>query len=498
MWRRLKHFRHRRHHRRRTESSSHEAPSAQRPISETGIYDNYADEGDTFYDASSSLEEEEHRLSTQLEALEILREPSKSTATSPIMDAYSENSVLPSERLRSENIPVYPKKLYIRCTDLVHPTRSAEGIDNVIYVNNDYRPHLINNDYFTGHIVLRIKDFGGVTPLRADSSSAPVITNTDYFLDHNRTFSIQVTGRFKHAWTADDVMFGTFFTKPLYPFRGYQLALSIAQKIDPSMVAELERPDPVMCSPLICAMNTFHVNPFWAIKESSDGTNIVEIDQIINHRDVAATLGSNKIKPIPETLPLPQWEWGGERRLPECTITSRLPLMHGRRATINGHFSDFNDTSTIPQTPSNYYHTSRHSHHYPREPVTPPDSVLKDKTVLKGPMTTNAVLAMAKSLDPSSLSLISSAKERRRIFLNPQMRRQFIFHPDTVYSFDFFNYRVDLNRMLLIFGLFRKDVTPYLGRQPVRYQCKSRDGKATFFTIEFGFAETFEQDHTPE
>ena len=81
----------------------------------------------------------------------------------------------------------------------------------------------------------------------------------------------------------------------------------------------------------------------------------------------------------------------------------------------------------------------------------------------------------------------TTPSQRRSWFLNPEHRKSYKFRPDTLYSFDFNNQYVDLNKMQLKLGI-SFDVSYYLNGQPVRYQMRSRDGSVIFFTIELGLA----------
>jgi hypothetical protein len=64
----------------------------------------------------------------------------------------------------------------------------------VTRVNDDNDPHFIDSPYFTGNVVVRIKDFNGITPDGKKSTG-----NEKYFDNKKRMFAIQVTGRFKHV-----------------------------------------------------------------------------------------------------------------------------------------------------------------------------------------------------------------------------------------------------------------------------------------------------------
>lgn len=327
------------------------------------------------------------------------------------------------------------------------PTRT-EGKDPIygaVHVNDDANPVLINNDYLTAQAVFRVKGFRGWTPVdeRTGQAKEP-INHSPYFDGHRRTFSMQVSMRFKHTWSGDDIMFGTFFDKPLSLPSLWRIPWKIAKQIDPSMDGELGIDKPFICSPLICAVNTFHLEPFWRQRPSSltDARRMVSMYEP-NYKQLNGTSFVERNPPgkdprddhrmISEALPLPPWQWAGEKG---AQMEENILSNHHHWYTVP-HRSDFYDN--------------------------------------KGRNNSLDHLTSRSELD---------AAARRKWFLKEEHRRRFIFHPDTVYTFDFANHVVDLNDMTLNLG-FSLNVRPYLGDQPVKYQCKTRDGSVTFFTLEF-------------
>lgn len=110
--------------------------------------------------------------------------------------------------------------------------RIGSSIDTlaVAKVNNDNDPHFIDSPYFTGFLVVRVKNFEGVVPTgaRASGSGGPGATgedaaaappplpegasaassysekdssgsSEDYFNGKKRLFALQLSGRFKHV-----------------------------------------------------------------------------------------------------------------------------------------------------------------------------------------------------------------------------------------------------------------------------------------------------------
>ena len=336
--------------------------------------------------------------------------------------------------------PVLPgeKRLYCRVVPMQHRTQtSIPGLADVVMINDDYNPIVINSAHFTGHAVFRVKGFRGLTPLepRTGEPRAP-LAHSAYFGSHRRTFSLQVSGRFRRAWGADDVMFGTFFERPVHLPPFHQVAIAFAKKIDASMDGDLACAQPYMCSPLLCAMNVARADAL--------GPEALAVD-------------ATECDPRAPLL-LPPWPYGGALHLqenfmatvPEWRRAHARPGAAARRASLSGFFS----------------------------------RARRDAGAGDAEDASDAGHAENSTNDPSSHPPCTPA-QRRAWFLKPENRAAYSFDPATLYSFDFNNQYVDLNTMTLKLGL-TFDVAYYLNGQPVRYQMRSRDGSVVFFTIELG------------
>ncbi|RUS19183.1 hypothetical protein BC937DRAFT_87879 [Endogone sp. FLAS-F59071] len=88
--------------------------------------------------------------------------------------------------------------------------------------------------------------------------------------------------------------------------------------------------------------------------------------------------------------------------------------------------------------------------------------------------------------DPSARTL--TASQRRKYFHNPSNRRAVQFHPQNVYSFDFFNDFTNLATMRAEMGV-RFDIRGVLNQQPLRFVCTSKDRSAVFFVLEIDYAD---------
>lgn len=363
--------------------------------------------------------------------------------------AMSEEVTTATATTSGENKP----KLYVRVEPMQYPTKSTHpALSSLAYVNDDMNPILINNEHFTGHLVFRVRNFRGWTPIdeTTGKARAPISDCPHYFEGHKRTFSLQLSGRFRKQWSGDDVMFGTFFHGKLELPRGSGLALAFARRIDPSMETEANSDHPYICSPILCAMNTIHIQPLLAldpviaprsgnsISKDSRSTSRRSLFQtaVLSHKD-----GNRDSR---EPLTLPEWTFGGKHEILEENIMAAWPSW------------------TLASGPSNYYSAS-------------------SAMSMSGVDERDQHSALLKAVSKSK----TSATNRRQWFLDERHRKRFIFHPDTVYSFDFASPYVDMNELVLKMGI-NIDVTKYLGGQPVRYECRTRDGSVLFWSVELG------------
>ncbi|KAF8503903.1 DUF1769-domain-containing protein [Hysterangium stoloniferum] len=105
-------------------------------------------------------------------------------------------------------------------------------------------PHPIESNRFCGRVVVHIKGF-------------PVTAESEYFEREDRkgiTWSIQMQGRFLHHHSADNILFGNTFDRPLQLPWGSGVALKFMHFIDPTLEHDLAGPKPWALSPLITTM----------------------------------------------------------------------------------------------------------------------------------------------------------------------------------------------------------------------------------------------------
>ncbi|KAG0176747.1 hypothetical protein DFQ29_005692 [Apophysomyces sp. BC1021] len=127
--------------------------------------------------------------------------------------------------------------------------RVGSSIDTLrpVAVNDDQHPTHLTTDDFDGYISVRVRG---------------VSSDSLYFEQSSDKFCIQVVGRFLHPCTADDIVFGNQFDRPLQLPYGTSIGVRFLKWIDPGLVCDLYAAQPYAFSPLIVTMNRL------AIKQS--------------------------------------------------------------------------------------------------------------------------------------------------------------------------------------------------------------------------------------
>ncbi|RUP45234.1 hypothetical protein BC936DRAFT_148445 [Jimgerdemannia flammicorona] len=120
----------------------------------------------------------------------------------------------------------------------------------VLRVNDESHPIEFDSSLFTGRLVVRIRDFAGITP-----NGTEPIRQLDYFNNVSRRFSIQVEGRFKRPVSGNDLFFGNDFDQPVKVPKGANVGFRIAQMIDPAVFYDIRSEKPWIMSPVLCSMN---------------------------------------------------------------------------------------------------------------------------------------------------------------------------------------------------------------------------------------------------
>ena len=123
-----------------------------------------------------------------------------------------------------------------------------------VAVNHDESPTTIDSPHFQGRIAVRIKSFTGSDPDGVEHRK-----DTPYFENghgKHQSWSMQIQGRFKEEVSADDLIFGNEFDKPIkdhLPY-GTSVALQFVKLLDPNLEHDLYAQKPHAWSPYLATM----------------------------------------------------------------------------------------------------------------------------------------------------------------------------------------------------------------------------------------------------
>lgn len=121
------------------------------------------------------------------------------------------------------------------------------------HVNEPTRGTHIDNAFFEGDVVVRVKNFRGLSA----NGEAPRELDATYFDATADTSSVQFSGTIKADVNADQVLFGNDFDEPIKDSLppGTSLGLKALKWIDPSLETDLYADRPWAFSPLLATMN---------------------------------------------------------------------------------------------------------------------------------------------------------------------------------------------------------------------------------------------------
>ncbi|KNC99426.1 uncharacterized protein SPPG_05667 [Spizellomyces punctatus DAOM BR117] len=298
-------------------------------------------------------------------------------------------------------------------------------------VNDDFHPIEFDSPHFTGRICVRIVHYRGITPKGQEP-----LDSTPYFEGRKRYFSVQIEGRFKQPWNGDDVIFGVVFERKLRLPPGADLALTIAKWIDPALTADLHADSPWAMSPILCAMNILSVHPAPCLLARDSFLKTTRID----HR------GHQKTRSGLWRLSWP----------------------------IAGNVDDkISNTLALPAAaePSNAPNPAPQRKHGPLK--LPPWAFGNERSLEED----NALV--------TEKGKPVSAENRKKHFVKASHRKEFTFSPDHVYGWDFYNRYMDIGNLQVRLPGFSVNLADYWDGQPLRYVARSRDGKVTFFVVQF-------------
>ncbi|WAR52051.1 hypothetical protein PtB15_1B490 [Puccinia triticina] len=149
-----------------------------------------------------------------------------------------------------------PAAMTKRLKIMIGPNRQQMEI---AHVNDSAQPTIINSEYFVGRVLIKIRDFEGIT-----HDGSPPIRNHVYFDGRSRKFDIQIEGRFKkrdgvQLYSGEEIHFGSDFDHIVdFPKSAFNAGMRVARWIDPNVFYDLTPPSerPFIMSPYLACMNT--------------------------------------------------------------------------------------------------------------------------------------------------------------------------------------------------------------------------------------------------
>ncbi|KAK1231767.1 hypothetical protein PQX77_005115 [Marasmius sp. AFHP31] len=287
---------------------------------------------------------------------------------------------------------------------------------------NTNKPTSVSSDLFEGQIVVNIKGF-------TDRDGQP--TSSSYFDKDDRqgiTWSFQVQGRFLKGYSADEILFGNTFDRPLHLPWGSSAALKFMNFVDPTLEHDLtSSTKPWALSPLITTMPHF-------VHTRLGGSP---------HASPASSSSSLGLPSSPPKFP------------PRDVVkddTSMLYLAQSSPQWSPSHSASSSSSSLS----SNDSYGSRKS------------SSSKNYNLLSG--------SKHKKRGPRTPINLETAGQRRSYFSSPENRQAVRFGPNDVITTDFCYGFLEFSPTisLRIPGGLSFDLMKYWDGQPVRFVCCER------------------------
>ncbi|CAA7264369.1 unnamed protein product [Cyclocybe aegerita] len=314
---------------------------------------------------------------------------------------------------------------------------------------NTSTPFGLSSDVFEGQVVAHIK---GLTDEHGE------LRDSEYFDRSDRkgvTWSIQVQGRFLAPFSADDILFGNTFDRPLILPWGTSAVLKFMHYIDPTLQHDLmSSTKPWALSPLISTM------PYFA------------------HTRVSSCVLPPSSSPSPHLLP------SGHRSSPNTVSSANIPAFPTMQSIQESTSQLYLAVDSAPSSPSSSSSGSAFTDPSPGSSATSLSSSKSAKSDCRKVGSDRLKHAMKKvtkrSRSPSQtereVQQFTSSSQRRSYFSNPEKRKTVKFGPDDVITTDFcygfINFAPSLSLQLP--GGLSFDLTRYWDGQPVRFMCCQR------------------------
>ncbi|KAF8273476.1 hypothetical protein EI94DRAFT_1563982 [Lactarius quietus] len=347
---------------------------------------------------------------------------------------------------------------------------AGPSLDALVPISvNTNESHAITSDAFDGRMLAYIKDF-------TDKDGS--VLQSEYFDREDRkgiTWSIQVQGRFLRPISADDVLFGNTFDRPLKLPWGSGAALKFMHFIDPSLEHDLtSSTKPWALSPLISTMpHLTHKR----VLEHYDGWPDFPPPQSLSDDTAQLHLTLQSPPPSHSASPSPSPSPGS------TPLLSRQPSSGGLTPESGGSAST---SVTASPDPSVAHGLSL--------------LVEKQHTKKKNRLSAGALASLLPvNLDADrrrahrelkraekivrheqTLQELRTADRRRAYFRDESHRRELVFGPEDVFTTDFCYGFIQFapTLSLQLPGGISFDLMHYWDGQPVRFMCCERKREA--------------------
>jgi len=319
----------------------------------------------------------------------------------------------------------------------------------ISHIVNTEKSHSISSDYFEGNVVVNVKGF-------TDPNGR--ILDSEYFHRQDRmdiTWSIQVQGRFLQHHTADDILFGNIFEKPLNLPWGSGVVLKFMSFVDPTLEHDLgSQTKPWALSPLISTMPHFSHTRLHGIHSPSRSHSHNCSSESVQHQEPLQNYRQHHVFDAND-LRLPPFP-------PKKSIKDDLSHIH-LRSRSSGSSPDFSSSSRSSSSSSL------------TEDVQQSNVKGRLKKVNKILLKNMRLPPMdSHSFDTHFLD-IHTAQQRQALFHKASRRKEVTFGPHDLLTMDFCYGFIEFNPSLsLRLPGVSFDLTKYWDGQPVRFVCCQR------------------------
>ncbi|KAJ1568328.1 hypothetical protein HK405_002879 [Cladochytrium tenue] len=396
----------------------------------------------------------------------------------------------------------------------------------VVNVNDETHPILIDSEHFTGHLIVRMPNFHGISPESdvvpvgdqepgdsggtgpaAVRSRGPIRSPpSNYFHGRQRRYSIVVQGRWKRPFPGDDLVFGIETNSPVRTPPGTALALRIARWLDPSIEADLASQRPWINSPMLSAVNAYTVfravdlPQVWTAARADPhlGRSEQSLEALYSRLDPSRSLACNTAD---NTSLRPASDDEGMSHLrPNTRPKKRAFPIVGNRVGTTGRsaFASSISSSDLPPLPkapqvAESLETSSSTSEVVKDGSHTRGTSDFDPQFDVGPFLYHSTTIPERSRllygETGNPPGVDSYETRKRYFANREARRTVVFDPRFVYALDFYDSYFDYSTVTIRLPGMPISAFHFWDGQPLRYVARTRDRSTVFFEVVFELLE---------